>query len=248
MRQGATPREQRAALVAHVLSHLPPQNEPGSAFSYSNLGYVLAGALAEHVADRDFETLMHERLFAPLCIEGAGFGAPGRPVRRADEPVAVPVSEPRGHRPLFGKALPVEPGVGADNPVLYAPAGTMHFTLEGWARFLGAHVAPRTSGLLDAASWERLHTPLAEGHDYAFGWVRTTGADGELRLVHADSNTMWFARCVALPERGVALLVVANQADDAGQAATEAALVALESWLAADAPAGARESDATEGE
>jgi CubicO group peptidase (beta-lactamase class C family) len=41
-----TPREQRAAYVAMVLSE-PPVNEPGSKFLYSNRSYAVAGAMAE---------------------------------------------------------------------------------------------------------------------------------------------------------------------------------------------------------
>ena len=46
---------------------------------YSNLGYVVAGAMAERVTARSWESLMQERLFAPLGISSADFGAPGVP-------------------------------------------------------------------------------------------------------------------------------------------------------------------------
>jgi len=45
-----SPREQRAAYVATVLSE-PPVSEPGSRFLYSNRSYAVAGAMAEKVAD-----------------------------------------------------------------------------------------------------------------------------------------------------------------------------------------------------
>lgn len=45
---------------------------------YSNLGYAIAGATAERVTARSWESLMQERLFEPLGIT-SGFGAPGVP-------------------------------------------------------------------------------------------------------------------------------------------------------------------------
>ena len=68
---------------------------------YSNLGYVVAGAMAERVTARSWESLMQERLFAPLGISSAGFGAPGVPGE---------LDQPWGHQrdPASGNWVPCQ--------------------------------------------------------------------------------------------------------------------------------------------
>ena len=56
-----------------------PANRPGSTYAYSNVGYALAGLMAEQVTGESWETLMRQRLFEPLGMASAGFGSPGSP-------------------------------------------------------------------------------------------------------------------------------------------------------------------------
>ncbi|MCY4011337.1 MAG: serine hydrolase, partial [Gammaproteobacteria bacterium] len=77
---------------------------PGAAagkYLYSNLAYVVAGAMAERVTARTWESLMQERLFMPLGISSAGFGAPGT----LEEPSAGERegSTPRKEEPSAGE-------------------------------------------------------------------------------------------------------------------------------------------------
>lgn len=46
-------------------------------FVYSNLGYMVAGAMAEKKTGKSWEALMQEKLFKPLGMTSAGFGFPG---------------------------------------------------------------------------------------------------------------------------------------------------------------------------
>ena len=79
-----TPREQRAAYVAMVLSERPV-NEPGSTYLYSNRSYAVAGAMAEKVANDSWENLMQKRIFQPLGMQTCGFGAMGTPTNGSKE-------------------------------------------------------------------------------------------------------------------------------------------------------------------
>lgn len=229
------PRAQRERYVERVLVEFVPE-EPdmiGEQYVYSNVGFVLAGAIAERVADRDYETLMSERLFAPLGMTHTGFGAPGVP-GGADEP--------RGHKEIFGGLAPVEPGTRADNPRFHAPAGTIHLTLRDWGRFAGLHLAamrgePR---LLEAATWERLHAPLAPDQTYAFGWVHRRlpggeggegGEPGGLQLGHAGTNTMWYALVGLRAGADCAVIATTNVGGELGERACRETLAALEVWV-----------------
>lgn len=229
-----SPREARMELVQGVLKDAP--QAPG-AYLYSNAGYAIAGAMAERITDTPWEDLMRLRLFEPLGIASAGYGAPGSPDT---------IDQPRGHH-ASGRVE--EPGPGADNPPAIGPAGTVHCTLEDWARFIALHQTRgrREGSLLRAQTIERLHTPAdGPGEKYAMGWLITTrpwakGENGEgLALTHAGSNTLWYAVTWIAPERNFAVLVVANQGGAAAARACDDAagrLIASDLALAPAPPA-----------
>src|SRR5215831_127316 len=68
-------RAQRAAVARHYLAR-PPASKVGQ-FAYSNLGYIIAGAIAEAHTGKSWEDLLREEVFTPLGITHAGFGPPG---------------------------------------------------------------------------------------------------------------------------------------------------------------------------
>jgi CubicO group peptidase (beta-lactamase class C family) len=215
-------REQRRMLVEGVVSR-PPVHAPGTKYLYSNAGYAIAGAMAERVMDRAWEDLMRERLFAPLGMASAGFGAPG---------TKGTVDEPLGHR---ANGSPVEVGVYADNPAAIGPGGTVHCTMGDWARFVALHVEGDRgrARLLKADTFTKLHTPApGPGEKYAMGWIVTQrpwakgdgpGDTGRV-LTHSGSNTMWYAVAWLAPERDFAVIAACNQGgNEAAKACDEAA-------------------------
>ncbi|MEQ8404041.1 MAG: serine hydrolase domain-containing protein [Oceanicaulis sp.] len=179
-------------------------------FLYSNAGYVVAGLMLETAADIPYEALMAREVFEPLGMESAGWGPPG---------VQGEADQPRGHAGgLFGRSAR-EPGARADNPPAVNSAGRVHISLEDLTDFLTAH-AERPADYLSQESWTRLQTP-PEGGDYALGWGVLEGG----RLVHAGSNTMWFARMTVEPETGCVAAAAVNTGDiDAVSAPVNAAL------------------------
>src|SRR4030095_8642317 len=68
--------QQRLEIDRQALSR-PPEIPPDTKYWYSNVGYILAGAVLEHLTGRAWEDLMRERLFQPLGISTGGFGPPG---------------------------------------------------------------------------------------------------------------------------------------------------------------------------
>ena len=86
--------------MLEVLGVRPPEFAPGSRFTYSNAGYVIAGAVLERVAGKPWEQVVREDLLAPLGIRSAGFGAPGE--AGADD-------QPRGHERRGEAWVPLEP-------------------------------------------------------------------------------------------------------------------------------------------
>lgn len=210
-----TPTQQRRALVDAV-TRRPPEGRPGESYAYSNAGYAIAGAMAEAAAGVSWEELMRTRLFEPLGIASAGFGAPGD---------TTAVDQPRGHDE---HGQPVEPGPAADNPPGIGPAGTVHLTIEDWARYARFHLrgAAGTAELLDPETFARLHTPREGGvPPYAMGWDVTDEAGPNVRvLAHSGSNTIWYSMIWMPLESGFGALVVTNRGGDRAREAVDQAL------------------------
>jgi CubicO group peptidase (beta-lactamase class C family) len=203
-RLAGSPREQRAAYVAMVLSE-PPVSEPGSRFLYSNRNYAVAGAMAEKIADDSWENLMQTRIFQPLGMQTCGFGAMGTP----DE-----TDQPWQHILVGTSHTPIAPGAKADNAPVIGPAGTVHCSVIDWGKFVAAHLRGERGepGILKPETFKRLHTP-SFGGDYAFGWfVADRPWAGGHALNHTGSNTQNFAVVWMAPAKDFAVLVMTNQA------------------------------------
>jgi CubicO group peptidase (beta-lactamase class C family) len=212
---GRTPTEKRRSLLTALLKD-PPRSRPGSTYTYSNVGYALAGLMAEEVTGQSWETLMRHRIFEPLEMASAGFGAPGRPGE---------VDQPWGHHASRGQIEPTQ----VDNLPVLGPAATVHCSISDWARFAALHLAgargePR---LLTLSTFRALHTPPS-GFDYAGGWVATqrTWAGGPA-LTHNGSNTAWYATIWLAPVRNIAILVATNQGGKDAETATNEAVIEL---------------------
>ena len=217
----------RRRFIADVLGR-QPGSPCGERFAYSNVGYTIGGHIAETMAGKPYETLLEERLFAPLTLASAGFGPP-----RGD----APDEEPIGHlvflRWFRWRADPFKSR--ADNSLVTSPAGAVHMTIGDLARFGAAHLegeSARSPRLLPRAAWERLHTPFLDG--YASGWVRVERewAGGPV-LLHNGSNTLWYALLLLLPRRNTVLAFATN---DGAVKAAETAFVELARELVGPPP------------
>jgi CubicO group peptidase (beta-lactamase class C family) len=212
---GETPTEKRRALLTTMLVD-KPATKPGSTYAYSNVGYVLAGHMAEQVTGESWESLLRARLFEPLGMESAGFGSPGHLGK---------LDQPWGHR-TTGKQL--QPTL-LDNAPAMGPAGTVHCSIPDWARFATLHLQGEHEGsrLLKPATLRTLHTP-PQGRDYAAGWMVTVQSwAGGLALTHNGCNTCWYATIWLAPILNVAIFVATNRGDQRAATACNAAVLEL---------------------
>jgi D-alanyl-D-alanine carboxypeptidase len=194
-------KAQRAALARKFLS-TPPASKIGE-FKYSNLGFIIAGAIAEAHTGKPWEVLICEQIFAPLGIVNAGFGAPGS---------SKSIDQPRGHQEVHGKLEPLDPGnPDADNPPALGPAGTISIGLRDWLKFAQDQLdGDEGHGrLLTAASYRKLHTPVTP--HYALGWGVLAGPDGVPQLLtHTGSNGNWLADVRIMPKHDLIVLLAMN--------------------------------------
>ena len=216
----ASVTDQRRKIVDLVLAG-EPGSKPGEQYLYSNLGYVIAGALLEAKTGRAWEDLVRAEIIAPLKLSSVGFGAPGAPGA---------LLQPRGHRQpaaAGAKLIPIEPPL-ADNPAFLGPAGTLHMTVGDLARWGQEHLRGErgADGLLRAATFRRLHVPPRPDATYALGWV--VRREGDRRTIwHNGSNTLWYAIVAFDPEADLGVVIATNGSIGAARAIDAAAAEVL---------------------
>lgn len=195
-RENADARADRVAFARFALRQ-EPVGPMEQTFTYSNNGYVIAGAMLEAKLGAPWETLIQERLFSRFGMPSAGFGAPG---------TAGAYDQPVGHAGgLLGRLQPHAPGAPVtDNPAVLGPAGRVHASLYDVLHYLRCH-SDRVLMLERGESWDMLHTPPFGG-EYAMGWVKRP--DGA--LWHNGSNTLWYAEVSFDPVRGIVAAAACN--------------------------------------
>ncbi len=215
--RGDDVRELRSRVVREELAK-KPHSQPGSEALYSNLGFIVAGAIVEKITDRSWEDAIKAELFTPLQMASAGFGGTGTP-GKIDQP--WPHTEDGKPTRSNGPAM--------DNLPVMGPAGRVHCTMADWAKFIQDQLrgARGEKALLQTASYEKLHT-APFGDKYALGWLTTERSWGGGKVLnHAGDNTMNFALVWVAPKRDFAILVCVNQSGDTAFKAADSAVVAL---------------------
>lgn len=196
--------------LARSVAALMPSASPGERFQYSNLNYVLLGAIVQSVEGKPWAELVQQRIFEPLQMRDSAT-APAL----AAAPSAV-------HRYMFG--VPVESQLSI--PAGLAPTGGLVASAEDMARYLvmllqtgrashGAVLSPSaTAEMLAPASPPGTSHLL--GTDFHFrygeGWfVGPFGAWDDARW-HLGNLASFAAWMVVHPDRrqGVVVLINAN--------------------------------------
>lgn len=160
---------------------------PGTAYVYSNLGYILLAQLIEAAAGAPFARSVDRRLFAPPGLSGIGFletGIGGLP-----------------QAPLLGRRLPLSHGDGG----LWASAPAF----AGW-------LAAQNRDVLGLAGLVTAPGRLADGRTVDYGWgIGLRRFRGEPLFLHGGDWPGAVARAVRCPTLGVAVVAMAAGASQA---------------------------------
>jgi CubicO group peptidase (beta-lactamase class C family) len=167
-------------LAPHLLD--PPR--PGK-FRYSNLGYMLAGHIAEQIGGDHWKVLLRREIAAPLGLGSLGFGPPPAPNPQGHGSLLSWLLTLRGYGPAPGRPAAHDSAL-ADLSPAFGPAGLVHLSLPDLSRY-GAAVASLARGE-DGIVPARIFRDLTSGRDYAGGWGLGTGV-----LRHNGSNGLWMA-------------------------------------------------------
>jgi len=199
--EGVQRTTQRLTEVTTILKN-KPASKAGTSFDYSNVGYTIAGVIAEQKTGKTWEDLVKDEVFTPLALTSAGFGPP--------QDSNGELSQPRGHQRLFGFKRPV--GTEQDNSPIMGPAGSICMSLQDLVRYGNEHLQGKQDKgvLINAQSFQKLHTPRLD--EYAFGWVVTPDEKMKIDPIvwHNGSNTMWYALLVLIPQLHTVIAVTSN--------------------------------------
>jgi CubicO group peptidase (beta-lactamase class C family) len=181
-------RAQRRLAAADALQSLP-LHTPGSAYNYSNWGFIVAGHIVEELTDLTWEDNIKTRLFSPLGITlGDATDFMGAPNNNVD---------PWGHSGV--NLTPCNPATSpfmCDSPRFFGPAASFSGPLAAMAKYFAWHLACHNGSYSnDTASTEKNLLPqkaCRELHqaanaslaEYGYGWL----TDIPRSVYHDGSN------------------------------------------------------------
>jgi len=214
-----TPVERRRAFTAWVLRGKPVEL-PGTKAVYSNGGYTIAAAIVERVTGQSWESLVRERVFRPLGINGT--------FAWSDSP---DVDQPWGHYQTSSGVKAVDPRDPNERvPPIIWPAGSVELSLDDYAHFLQLNLRGlegHDTPLLRAATIKRLHTsPVTPADSFGLGWG-IQEFDGAAARVHVGSAGAFLAVTMLQPTRDLGVAVFANAGGERADKVTKDALKAL---------------------
>jgi CubicO group peptidase (beta-lactamase class C family) len=179
--------------------------EPGVIYSYANVGFWLAGLLAEEMAGKPYADVVKERVLKPLGMVRSTF----RPTEAMTWPFAV------GHDPE-GLAPPKVVRPLGDNAAVW-PAGQLFTTANEFARWCMAFMDGgklEGSQALSPYVITQLSTPHVPipGSDSHYGYgLSIRKHDGLTWLSHSGSRLGYGSQMRMCPEKKFAVVILCNK-------------------------------------
>lgn len=177
---------------------------PGEVFSYSNVGYWLAGYVAETVAGKPYATVIEDEILKPLGMTRSTF--------HLDMASTYPLAQ--GHRGSAGKAFVVRPV--PDNPAGW-PSGALFSTANDLCRWVLALVNDgQIEGklVLRKGTFEQLaaaHTDVSGTRTkYGYG-LALVNHRGFQMLEHGGTRAGYGSFIRIIPERKVGIVILTNR-------------------------------------
>jgi CubicO group peptidase (beta-lactamase class C family) len=212
------PGDQSREQMLAALRHLEPSQDIRASFQYSNLGYMVAGMVAERITGLSWEDFTRARIMTPLGMTHVGFSS--EDLERAEDsarPYIMADDEPglfvRRRAPLW--------------PLRDTPAGGVNAAISDMAKYVQFYLAGgRCAGtpLLSPATLRAMQTPrvyvgrseFAEISDYHYGFgLGCHHYRGERVVGHSGGWIGWGTLMVMLPDRRVGAAILTNRAPSA---------------------------------
>ena len=175
-------------------AELPLRFEAGKQTQYGQSGFVLLSLMLEHIYQMPYETLIAQKIFIPLGMQQTHFFKEGDKIGD----YKPQVFEPSGNS--FKKVTP--PYVYAD----FATAGVC-INMKDMIRFISAL---QKHELLNADSFKRLYTPIADRPAFALGW-QFRYKNGQLMVGHTGG---WSVVVMHFPATNATSIFLSAAADE----------------------------------
>jgi CubicO group peptidase (beta-lactamase class C family) len=172
------------------------ETEPGTRYTYSNLGYVLLARAAAMAGGESIAAFARRRIFSPLAMTDSFF---------RDHPEPLPERAARGHFRADDGEVYVEPG--AFHAV---GAGGLWTTVQDLARWDANLTDDRLTG-----GWLPLQLltrgRLSDGTEIHYAWGVSVRKHRGLAIVsHGGNFPGWVSKMVRFPERRLTVICLAN--------------------------------------
>ncbi|MFW6693991.1 serine hydrolase domain-containing protein [Streptomyces sp. MAR4 CNX-425] len=175
-----------AELVRRAVAHPPTSTPPGSAYAYSNTGYVLLGQIVEAATGHSYADEIERRIIRPLRLHGTSLPGTDPRIRGPHPHGYVPIERDGGGTRLVD--------VTEMNPSMFGAGGELISTARDLDRFFAALLGGRL--LPDRLLTEMRTASSADGR-YGLGlaWKETAcgktvyGNDGDALAYQTWSYT-----------------------------------------------------------
>jgi CubicO group peptidase (beta-lactamase class C family) len=231
--QYADPQLQRKEIAKAVLN-LKPIAKPGSKAVYSNVGWAIAGLVAETAAGIPYEELIRREIFEPLEMDGARIGKWPASISDPDQP--------RGHYPAPDGANPKPQDLSDEYtfPDWMNPSGGVHCTITDYALYVRENLMGLLGAgkLLDRKGYGNIHcvqltakiSDMYFGADQegdmtlGYGWLVIPVGNGFFSIADGSGGT-FYATMAVYPDMDIAFASFTN-CGDGNKAIYEAAKLA----------------------
>lgn len=183
------------AYLRDLYADRPLEAAPGARFRYSNWGYMLLGALIEHLAGLPYATFLRGHIFEPLGMTGSGY------------------TDRRAVLPQRAASYTVADGALRNASFLdledsYA-AGALYSTTEDlllWDRALdGAQLASQAT----LAAMFTPHVAVGDGSCYGYGW-HIAERQGRRAVYHGGRIDGFRVLIERYPDEQLCIVVLSN--------------------------------------
>ena len=191
------------AVSISKLGELPQIIEPDVAWSYCNLGFMIAGRVAEVVTGKTFEQLMQDEVFGPLKLDPITYFP--------DE--AILHSAAAGHQAGNNGQMEIARPYAISR--CSNPAGGIVTSTENLLRFAAFHIGDGTvdgEQVLSEESLREMQAVQATVNDrqqWGIGWALSS-IDGIKTIGHGGATNGQQALLTIVPEKGYAIAVLTN--------------------------------------
>lgn len=181
------------------------QFEPGSGFSYSNVGYSLLAMIIEKVSGQTYEIYLYENLFKPAQMLMTGYTGPDFDTN------LIAVGYDSDGR-IWGKPTDKEWDITAPYWHLTGNGGILSTTedLYKW------HKALMTDKILSEEAKQKLYHPELRAEEtensyYAYGWDVSRTGRNTVQVWHSGSNRIFYADFLRYIDEDIVFIMLSNK-------------------------------------